>query len=104
MALKGWQLELMGVLLLALALTFLIGRRAIQLTPILWLAGRSVIARSIGKRLLTSVTRFVVASFAAVGILVAFQAAVPRGFFDSMPQLIELGPIAFLAFSSVFVY
>jgi hypothetical protein len=43
---KRWQLELMGVMLLTLALAYL---RVILLVPILWLAVHAIVSRAAGK-------------------------------------------------------
>jgi len=102
---KRWQLELMGVMLLTLALVYLMGRGVILLVPLLWIAGRGTIARAAGDRPLKAAIRFVVAGFAAVGCLISIQYTQALRFLSDMPQLlIGMGPIAFVAFSCLLVY
>ena len=75
---KRWQLELMGVLLLADFLTFFHfpgfhfrGILGFLLAPILWLVGRQIIARAVSERKpLKAAVRFVIAIFAAFGYLI----------------------------------
>jgi hypothetical protein len=102
---KRWQLELMGVMLLTLALVFFVGRGAILPASILWVAGRATIVRAAGERPIKAAFRFVIAGLAAVGCLVSIQYTQSLRFLTDMPQvLIEKGPIPFVAFSSLLVY
>ena len=103
---KRWQLELMGVVLLTLAMVYICGLwNGVQLVVIFWLAGHEIFAKAAGERPLKVAVRIVIAVLAAVGCLLSIGYMDARRFFPEMPRLlVEKGPIAFVACSCLFVY
>jgi len=77
---KRWQLILMAVMPLTLALVLLIGPSALLVVPILWLLGHKVINSAAEERPLKATVRFVIAWFAAIGCSVVIQFAQPPEF------------------------
>jgi hypothetical protein len=82
------------------------------MVPILWFAGRGIVARASGEPFLRTAARLLLAIFAAVGFLIAIQCT--QALWGSRAGLLELlgvrGPLAeaipasFIAFSGLFVY
>jgi hypothetical protein len=85
---KRWQMELMGALLLTLTLVLFMGVMGVGVVlfaPILWFLGRRAIDSTAGEpawqvRVLQSLARFTVTTFAAFGVLILVEGmnAFPR--------------------------
>ena len=105
---KRWQLELMGVLLLADSLTFFHfpgfhfgGIEGFLLAPILWLVGRQTIARTVSERKpLKAAVRFVIAIFAAFGYLIV----ITQDMVAILGPLFEVGRVSFFTVSCLLMY